>query len=299
MINLLRETVGDDRLEEGALLKEHTSFKIGGPADILIMPQSIEELQKCVQILDENGYPFYIMGNGSNILVDDDGVRGAVIKLADGFDEVNMTDGEVVAKSGMLLSTLAKQISAKGYKGFEFATGIPGSLGGAITMNAGAYGGEMKDVVRWVKVMDHKGNIETHTLEEMNFGYRQSIILSDDLIVLEVGMSFEEGVQEEINEVIKDLTYKRTSKQPLELPSAGSTFKRPPGHYAGKLIQDANLRGIRFNDAMVSEKHCGFVVNMGQATCKDVLTLIETVQKVVKDTFGVELEREVRIFSKE
>lgn len=280
-------------------MANHTSFKIGGPAKAIVTPRSVDEIRMLVESLKAENMPFLVMGNGSNILVDDDGLDVVVIKISDQFSEVVIEEDLVIAEAGVLLSKLSKIILRASLKGFEFASGIPGTLGGAIFMNAGAYGGEMKDVVEWVEVLTHEGEVVRIEHAELAFGYRTSIVRERHWIVLRVAMRFEKGEYAEIIEITNDLTKKRVSKQPLDLPSAGSTFKRPEGHYAGQLIEEAGLRGLRYGDAMVSEKHCGFVVNVGSATCQQVMSLIGVIQKVVYDKFGVNLEREVRIFGKE
>lgn len=276
-------------------MKKHTSFKIGGPADLLVMPESIDELQKVIEICKKNDAPYFIMGNGTNLLVRDKGMRCVVVKIAENFSDVAINETTVIAQSGILLSTLAKKIINKSLKGFEFASGIPGTLGGAVTMNAGAYGGEMKDVVRSCKVLDHDGNLLELSLEQLEMGYRTSVIQTKGYIVVEAKLELSKGNYEEIKEIVDELTVKRTTKQPLNLPSAGSTFKRPPGYYAGKLIEDSNLKGVRVGDAQVSELHSGFIVNVGNATAQDVINLIALVQEKVKEKFGVSLEPEVKI----
>lgn len=280
-------------------MNKHTSFKIGGPADVLVMPETLEDVQKVMEVCKDNACPFHIVGNGSNLLVGDDGIRGVVLKLSENFSDVKIEGQRVIAQSGILLSKLSNSVVEKSLGGFEFASGIPGTIGGAVFMNAGAYGGEMKDVVREVTVLTRDGEVKTLSNEELEFGYRKSAIQREKHIVLEVALELNEKPYDDIKSIIDDLTEKRTSKQPLSLPSAGSTFKRPEGHYAGKLIDDAGLRGLRYGDAQVSEKHCGFIVNRGNASSDDVLNLISLVQKVVYDRFGVELEPEVRLFGKE
>jgi len=280
-------------------MNKHTSFKIGGPADVLVMPENVEDVRRVMEICKENACPFHIVGNGSNLLVGDDGIRGVVLKLSENFSHVNIDGGRVMAQSGILLSKLSNKVVEKSLGGFEFASGIPGTIGGAVFMNAGAYGGEMKDVVREVTVLTREGEVVTLSNDELDFGYRRSAIQKNKHIVLEVSLELNEKPYDDIKSIIDELTEKRTTKQPLSLPSAGSTFKRPEGYYAGKLIDDAGLRGLRYGDAQVSEKHCGFIVNRGSATSADVLRLISLVQKVVLDKFGVSLEPEVRLFGKE
>ena len=281
------------------LMKNHTSFKIGGPADILVTPNSIEEVQKVVKICYENSIPTFYMGNGSNLLVRDKGMRCVVIKIGENLSNVKIEGTKVIAQSGILLSRLSKMILRDNLKGFEFADGIPGSLGGAVTMNAGAYDGEMKDVVKRCKAIDKEGNLIEISGEDLQLGYRTSVIQKKNYLVLEVELELEKGDYTEIKKQIDDLTFKRTSKQPLHMPSAGSVFKRPPGFFAGKLIEDSNLKGYRIGGAQVSEKHAGFIVNAGGATAKDVLDLINHIQNTVKTNFDVILEPEIRIVGEE
>ncbi|MDR7855824.1 UDP-N-acetylmuramate dehydrogenase [Tissierella sp.] len=280
-------------------MKNHTTFKIGGPVDVMIIPRDEEELTKAIIFCRENNIDFLIMGNGSNLLIKDGGIRGAVIKINEGFNNITINGTKIYCEAGALLSTVSKTALKHSLKNFEFASGIPGTIGGAITMNAGAYGGEMKDVVSKVKVMDRNNEIREYTNEEMNFRYRNSRVWDEGLIVLGVELDLEAGEYSTIEEIMKDLTYKRTSKQPLELPSGGSTFKRPEGYFAGKLIEDSGLRGLRHGGAGISEKHCGFVVNVDNATCKDVLHLISVVQKVVRDNYDVELETEIKLLGED
>ncbi len=276
-------------------MKEHTSFKIGGPADVMIIPDSEGRIVEAVKFCRENNIKYFIMGNGTNLLVKDGGIRGVVIKIANGFNRIDIDGIRVVCQSGALLSTVAKRLLKESLTGFEFASGIPGTIGGAITMNAGAYGGEMKDIVLKVRALDQNNKIVELTKDDMDFRYRGSRVVDEGLVVLAAEFQLEKGEYSKIEERMKDLTHQRTSKQPLEFPSGGSTFKRPEGYYAGKLIDDAGLRGIRYGDAQVSEKHCGFIVNTGKATFHDVYMLIQTVQKIVHDKFGVLLEPEIKI----
>lgn len=283
----------------GEPMKNHTTFKIGGPVDIMIIPENEDELIEGVRLCRENNIDFLIMGNGSNLLIRDGGIRGVVIKINEGFNKIQVDENIIYCEAGALLSVVSKNALKHSLKGLEFASGIPGTIGGAITMNAGAYGGEMKDVVSKVRVLDINNEITEYTNEEMNFRYRNSRVWDESLIVLGVELRVETGDYRTIEGIMKDLTLKRTSKQPLELPSGGSTFKRPEGYFAGKLIEDGGLRGLRHGGAQVSEKHCGFVVNVDNANCKDVLHLISVVQKVVRDKFGVELETEIKLLGDE
>ena len=280
-------------------MKNHTTFKIGGPVDAMIIPSREEEIIDAVKFLRDNNIDFMIMGNGSNILVKDGGIRGVVVKISEGFNSIEIEDKKVYCQAGALLSTISKRALEKSLKNFEFASGIPGTIGGAMVMNAGAYGGEMKDVVLKLKAIDKKGNIREYSNEELNFRYRNSRVWDEGLIVLSVELALENGNYDEIKLKLDDLTYRRTSKQPLEYPSGGSTFKRPEGYYAGKLIDDAGLRGIRYRGAMVSEKHCGFIINIDNARCRDVLDLIDVVKKTVYDKYGVELEREIKLIGED
>lgn len=284
-----------DQLIESALMKDHTYFKIGGPADLLVVPKSIDKIQSVINYCKDEKVPYMVIGNGTNLLVSDKGIRGVVIKIADEFKGYSVNGMTMTAYAGNLLSTLSTVAMEHGQGGFEFASGIPGTIGGAIVMNAGAYGGEMKDVVRAVTYLEEDGQIVTVSSEEMNFKYRSSAISGTGRVVLSVEMAFEPKEPSAIKAIIDDLTVKRTTKQPLSLPSAGSTFKRPPNNFAGKLIDDAGLRGLRHGDAQVSEKHCGFVVNRGNATANEVESLIKIVQKTVYDQYGILLEPEVKI----
>jgi len=281
------------------MMKNHTTFRIGGPTDVMIIPSNEEELIEGIKFSRENNIDLLIMGNGSNLLVRDGGIRGVVIKVNEGFNQIKVNGNTIYCEAGALLSTVSKVALKQSLKNFEFASGIPGTIGGAITMNAGAYGGEMKDVVNKVRILDKNNEIKEYTNEEMNFRYRNSKVGDEGLIVLGVELGLEPGEYSAIDETMKELTYKRTSKQPLELPSGGSTFKRPEGFFAGKLIEDSGLRGLRHGGAQVSEKHCGFIVNADNATCKDVLHLISVVQKVVRDKFDVELEREIKLLGED
>lgn len=275
-------------------MKNHTSFKIGGNADIVILPESIDEISFIIKFLDDKKINYFVMGNGTNLLVSDNGFKGVIIKLSKNFSDIVVENDIIKAQSGAFLSKIANMALDNELTGFEFASGIPGSLGGAVCMNAGAYGGEMKNVVKSVTVLD-KGCIKKLSPDSAEFGYRTSRILKENMIVLEAEIQLEKGEYDKINSLMKELKLKRNQKQPVELPSAGSTFKRPEGYFAGKLIMDAGLRGFRIGDAQVSEKHCGFVVNRGDAKCDDVLKLCETIKKVVFEKFGVMLETEIRI----
>lgn len=291
----LCQAAGREQVLVDERMDRHTTFRIGGPADFFVIPETIEQLAQTVRICREQKVPFYILGNGSNLLVGDKGYRGVIIQVYKNLNAVH-TDGQVIsAQAGAMLSVIAKQALAHGLAGFEFASGIPGTLGGAVVMNAGAYGGEMKDIIRKVTVLTPEGKIQTIPGDQMEFGYRTSIVEKKSLIVLLAVIELENGNSEEIRSRMEELKRKRTSRQPLELPSAGSTFKRPQGYFAGKLIMDAGLQGFTVGGAQVSEKHCGFVVNRGGASAADVRELMRQVTEKVQERFGVTLEPEVKM----
>lgn len=289
-----QEILEDNRILEAELMSRHTTFRIGGPADFFLVPENADEIKKIIAVCKEKNVPYFILGNGSNLLVSDRGYRGVVIQLDRNFGEVKVEGTEIHASAGALLSTIAVAARRASLTGFEFAGGIPGTLGGAVVMNAGAYGGEMKDVLRKVMVMDQSGKVFEIPAEELQMGYRTSIIKTAGYIVLGAVLSLKEGNLEEIKMLTRKLSEQRTSKQPLEYPSAGSTFKRPEGYFAGKLIMDSGLRGYRVGGAQVSEKHCGFVINTGDATAEDVRSLMKHVTEIVYAKFGVTLEPEVK-----
>ena len=279
-------------------MSEHIYFRVGGPADILVTPVNEEQVVNTLKLCREYNVPYFILGNGSNILVKDGGISGVVIK----FNKLNKitTEGNcVTAQSEALLKDVSKAALENNLRGFEFACGIPGSIGGAVFMNAGAYDGEMAHVIKSARVIDENCNIKNLTKEELELGYRSSIVMKKGYVVIEATVELESGEYASIKDKIDDLTNRRESKQPLEYPSAGSTFKRPEGYFAGKLIQDSGLKGFSIGGAAVSEKHSGFVINKGGATAKDVLDVIAHVQKTVKENFDVELHTEVRIIGRD
>ena len=291
---MLCDLLGDDRVFTEEAMSQHTTFKIGGPADYFLMPDKGEDVGRVIKICKEKEIPYFILGNGSNLLVGDGGYRGAVIQIDRNMTSVTVEGNEITAQAGALLSAVAAAAKNASLTGFEFAGGIPGTIGGAVVMNAGAYGGEMKDVLTEVTVMNAEGDIFTLPTEELELGYRTSIIKTAGYIVLEAKIRLKEGDPEVIRETMKDLTIRRTTKQPLEYPSAGSTFKRPEGYFAGKLIMDSGLAGYQVGGAQVSEKHCGFVINAGDATARDVRTLMDNVRDIVYKKYGVTLEPEVK-----
>lgn len=286
--------LGEEKVLTDELMSSHTTFRIGGPADYFLLPACSREVQGILSICREEGLPYFILGNGSNLLVNDAGYRGVIIQLYRNFNEIKVEGTEIRASAGALLSGIAAAAKNASLTGFEFAGGIPGTIGGAVMMNAGAYGGEMKHVIKEVTVLTKEGEILVLPMEELAFGYRTSVVKTAGYVVLEAVIHLEKGDMQAIVERMKELTEQRTSKQPLEYPSAGSTFKRPEGYFAGKLIMDTGLRGYRVGGAQVSEKHCGFVINAGGATAADVVQLMSDVNEKVKAKFGVSLEPEVR-----
>lgn len=295
MLKELEEIVGSESICFDEPMKKHTTFRVGGPAKALVEPSSLEVLQRVLAFCKEKSLPFYIIGRGSNLLVSDRGYDGVVICLGRNLSEKRVEGNRLILQSGVLLRQAAELALEEGLTGLEFAHGIPGTLGGAIVMNAGAYGGEMKDVVSSVKVLHFDGQIKEYDKEEMEFSYRSSLLSKKDGIVVEVVLELQKSeFPEKIAERMQELKKMRMEKQPLEYASAGSTFKRPEGFFAGKLIEDANLKGFSMGGAQVSEKHCGFVINRGNATASDVKMLIEEVQKRVYEQFSVHLETEVK-----
>lgn len=287
-----------DNIKRDELLREHLYTKLGGRADFFLTPTTYEEVQNIVKLSNEVDVPFTLLGNGSNLIVKDGGIRGIVLHLKN-FKDIKTTDQLIVAQSGAAIIDVSRRALAEKLSGLEFACGIPGTVGGALFMNAGAYGGEIKDVLDYCHVVDREGNLVKRTAAELELDYRHSNISEKGDIVLEATFSLKPGDYEEIKAVMDDLTDKRESKQPLEYPSCGSVFKRPPGYFAGKLIQDSELQGTNFGGAEVSTKHAGFIVNKDNATASDYISLIEHVQKTVKEKFDVELEREVRIIGED
>lgn len=291
--NYIKQIVPQENILFDEPMSSHTTFRVGGKAKCLVKIESKEQLLKLVPILQATGQDYFILGNGSNLLVGDRGYSGIVVKMGNEMGSMSVEGEKMRVPAGVLMSSAAAEAQAHGLTGMEFASGIPGTIGGGIVMNAGAYDGEMKQIVENVEVMDRSGEILTLDNDTMEFGYRTSVIKNRPFIVTEVVLKLSAGDKEEIKSKMEDLAARRQEKQPLELGSAGSTFKRPEGHFAGKLIMDAGLKGYRIGGAMVSDKHCGFIVNTGDATAADVRKLIETVQERVKEQSGVTLEREV------
>ncbi len=276
-------------------MSRHTTFRIGGNADVFISASGAAEIEELLSFCGDTDTPYMIMGNGSNMLVSDKGIRGVVIQIGSGMSDCRIESADVYAEAGILMSVLAKKILEAELTGFEFASGIPGTLGGGIYMNAGAYGGEMKNIVDSVTFIDPGGTVKTEKSDKLDFGYRHSVFERGAYAILSCRLKLKRGKYGDIKEAMTDYNSRRNAKQPLSQPSAGSTFKRPEGYFTGKLIQDAGLMGYRIGGAMVSDKHAGFVVNAGGASAEDVLRLIEHIQKTVMERFGVRLEPEVRL----
>lgn len=279
-------------------LKNHTYTRLGGKADYLVTPETYEQVQEIVKLANREDIDFTLLGNGSNLIVKDGGIRGIVMNMQM-LTRIETNGTTIVAQSGARIIDAARKALNEKLTGLEFACGIPGSVGGALYMNAGAYGGEVKDVLISTIVVDKEGNLRTLTAEKLDLDYRTSNIPDNDYIVLEATFGLKEDKYEVIKAFMDDLTYKRESKQPLEYPSCGSVFKRPPGYFAGKLIQDSHLQGKQIGGAQVSLKHAGFIVNIDKATAAEYINLIHFVQDTVKERFDVNLEREVRIIGED
>jgi UDP-N-acetylmuramate dehydrogenase len=288
--------------EENVLVNEklqnHTYTKLGGDADFYVTPENYTEVQDIVKLANNENTAFTLLGNGSNLIVKDGGIRGIVLNLQK-LNEIKTEDNIIVAQSGARIIDVSRHALKEELAGLEFACGIPGSVGGALYMNAGAYGGEIKDVLTSAVVVTKEGELLTVSADELDLAYRKSNIPDNGYIVLEAEFSLKNGAYDEIKAVMDDLTDRRESKQPLEYPSCGSVFKRPPGYFAGKLIQDSHLQGKQIGGAQVSRKHAGFIVNIDNATASEYIELIRFVQNTVKDKFGVALEREVRIIGED
>ncbi len=287
-------TVDKERVLLQEPMSKHTTFRVGGNADYFVVAKTKEEIKDILALCKEEHIPYYILGNGSNLLVGDKGYRGVIIQIWKAMSEISIEENCIRVQAGALLSKIGNMALDAGLTGFEFAAGIPGSIGGAVVMNAGAYGGEMKDVLKEVTVLTKEGECLVLKNEELELGYRTSVVSKKGYIVLEAVIELKKGDKDKIREKMNELKIQRTTKQPLEYPSAGSTFKRPEGYFAGKLIQDAGLRGFQVGGAQVSEKHCGFVINKEGATAADIMELVRCVQEKVKDQFGVDLEMEIK-----
>lgn len=290
----LVQIVGNENVLVDESMKKHTTFRIGGTADYFVTPENVPEIAELIEVCKEEEIPYFVMGNGSNLLVSDTGYRGVIIQIYDKMNRIEWKDDGAIVMAGCLLSYFGKEAARRGLSGFEFGTGIPGTMGGAVAMNAGAYGGEIADCIVRARMMDKDGNIRWYDKEELELGYRMSAAIKHELIVLEAEIHLVKDEVDAIQNRLKELSEARRSKQPLEYPSAGSTFKRPEGYFAGKLIQDAGFKGFRCGGAMVSDKHSGFVININDATAEDVMDVINTVTDGVFEKFGVRLEMEVK-----
>ncbi len=300
MIDILNKIIPTDRILKNADMSRFTSFKAGGRADLLVKPATIDELIYITEALDSGNVPYIVMGNGSNILVKDGGYRGVIIRIDEGFADIKVEDASIIAGAGALMSQVAKKALEAELTGFEFASGIPGSIGGGVFMNAGAYGGEIAHVIEYARVLDKvSGSIRTVPAAELELSYRHSALQQSGDIVIEAKLNLKHGKYEDIEDEMKSLTAKRNEKQPVQYPSAGSFFKRPEGYFAGKLIQDAGLKGLSVGGARISPKHAGFIINTGGATASDILSLMRLVQNTVYDRFGVMMEPEVRIIGED
>lgn len=289
----IRANVPEEDILTEEPMSRHTTFRIGGEAACFIRISSEEQLRRLIPYFENVGVEYFVLGKGSNLLVGDKGYPGVILQISDACQQIEAEENRLQVQAGAALSKVAFFAMERGLEGLEFAAGIPGTVGGGVVMNAGAYGGEMKQVVESVRVLSPEGEILTLDNDTMEFGYRTSIIRNRNFTVLSVTFRLREGNREEIRARIEDFQKRRMEKQPLNYPSAGSTFKRPEGYFAGKLIMDAGLRGFQIGDARVSDKHCGFVINVGKATARDVTDVIEEVQEKVRERFGVSLEREV------
>lgn len=294
----LKAVLDEQDLQVNVLMKDHTSFRVGGPADVYVTPKTYEKVKEVIKICIESNTPYFIIGNGSNLLVKDGGIRGVVINMSK-LNEVKADGERVIAQGGALLSSASVEALKQSLKGMEFAHGIPGSVGGAVAMNAGAYNGEISQVIESALIVDREGSIRKLSKEELELSYRMSAILKYDYVVLEATFKLEQGDYNAIKERMDDLMNRRRDKQPLEYPSAGSTFKRPEGYFAAKLIEDSGLKGKRLGGAEVSIKHSGFIINKEGATAKEILDLISVVQQTVKEKYDVELSTEVRIIGED
>ena len=292
----LAEKTDEDNILSDVPMARHTSFRAGGRADIMVVPQSIEELREILGVLAQGEYPYMILGNGSNVLVRDGGYRGTIVRIGDAFNKIRAEGEKLICGAGALLSAAARAAAEASLSGMEFASGIPGSIGGAVFMNAGAYGGEMKNIIERVRLISEDGSEGRFaTADELMMGYRHTALHDSGEIVAEAVIKLEKGDMDSIRSRMSELTAQRNSKQPVSFPSAGSFFKRPEGYFAGKLIQDAGLKGLSVGGAQVSQLHSGFIINRENATATDILQLMEIVQQTVMDKFGVMLEPEVRI----
>jgi len=293
--NRIVECSGSDKISMNVSMKEHTSFKVGGNAKLLVTPNSVGEVLHTISVCKNYGVKYFVMGNGTNVLVKDSGYDGVIIKLGEEFNQIEIEGEELLVQAGASLFDAAIVATENELTGMEFASGIPGTIGGAVFMNAGAFDGEMKDIIKSVKFLGNNCKLNELENKDLKLGYRHSMFQSEKFIILEVRLKLQKGNIEEIKNKIEDFRCRREEKQPLDYPSAGSVFKRPEGHYAGKLITDAGLKGLTVGGASVSTQHAGFIINENNATAEDVINLIEIIKQTVYDKFQVKLEQEVRI----
>ena len=294
IVRELYAIAGEDAVQTAEPMKNHTTFRVGGPADYFVAPHTEEEIRKIVALCEEKEIPWFVTGNGSNLVVSDEGYHGVILSVYKNFQGIEVEGNRIRAKAGSMLVSISRAAREAGLSGMEFASGIPGTLGGGVRMNAGAYGGEMSQVVTAVTVVNRNGEIMELDNSTMEYGYRTSVIQNQSFVVTKVTFRLQPGDPEQIAAKMEELAIRRREKQPLEYPSAGSTFKRPEGHFAGQLIMEAGLRGYSVGGAKVSEKHCGFIINTGNATAEDVKDVIWEVQRRVKERFHVELEPEIK-----
>jgi len=295
MYSGLLDLIPADKIRFNEPMKLHTTFKIGGPVDVMVMPGSITEIQAVVSYCSKEGIDFFVFGLGSNLLVRDKGIRAVAIKLGNNLKNISITETDIYCEAGVRLSQLSKMAASNGMSGLEFAEGIPGSLGGAVVMNAGAYDGEMKNVLIKASAIDSNGHLKDFYPEDMNMGYRKSIFQDNGYIVVSALLKLKPGNKENIQKKMREFSRKRRQKQPIEFPSAGSTFKRPEGFYVGPMVEQMGLKGFRIGGAEVSAKHAGFIINAGNATANDVLELIKHVQVKARENFGVNLHPEIKV----
>ena len=295
----IRDIIPADHVKYDEPMSLHTTFQIGGPADILVIPSTAEEIINVLRYCREQKLPLFVFGLGSNILVRDKGIRGVVMKLGQGLKTIRIQDRQVYAEAGVQIAELCRVVAREGLSGLEFAEGIPGSLGGAVVMNAGAYNGEMKDVLTSVRVVDLNGTCYDFDAEQLQLGYRSSILQAGEYIVLSAALKFKPADPEAIQATMRDYAQRRSDKQPLDLPSAGSTFKRPSGYFVGPLLEQLGLKGFQIGGAQVSTKHAGFIVNTGNARAADVLDLIEHIQETARGSLGIDLHPEVKLVGEE
>ncbi|QGT99413.1 UDP-N-acetylenolpyruvoylglucosamine reductase [Candidatus Syntrophocurvum alkaliphilum] len=295
MYSKLKNLIPQERIKENEPMKKHTTFKIGGPADVMVLPENVDEIKTIIKYSNENKIPLFIFGFGSNLLVTDKGIRGIVLKIGNNLKKIDINETQIIAEAGIRLTELSKKVAANSLSGLEFAEGIPGSLGGAVVMNAGAYDSEMKNILVEVETIDLNGNTKKFTNKQMGLGYRKSVFQNSTDIIVKAQIKLNPGNKEEILTKMRTFSKQRREKQPIEWPSAGSVFKRPEGLYVGPMVEKMGLKGFTIGGAQVSEKHAGFIINSGNATANDVLALIEHIKKRAVTEYNVSLQPEIKI----